>query len=209
MSEALTKVDRKFNCELYGDALSRRMKRARLNPSRPSRPTAVEAVLAFSSYQSKRLEGEYRWTLEEYCLYTYGMTLFEIDEIIRQSGNSGDPSLRIIPARTIDDSLEYVYFIHCGPGGYVKIGHTSRALTSRIASLQTGSPYLLELIGAIPRAGRDIELFLHKRFKESRRLGEWFMPCSDLLTYIAAGVLLHEDRELVIRTSRRVKEVAP
>lgn len=65
-----------------------------------------------------------------------------------------------------------VYFIQAGEGGPVKIGW-SQKLSSRIATLQTGSPVKLSLLRTVvsePWA----ENWYHQEFDEQRLIGEWF-----------------------------------
>ena len=66
----------------------------------------------------------------------------------------------------------YVYLLHCA--GRFKIGH-GLSVRSRIRGMQTGCPYPIELVQEwksedAPR----VERFLHERFAEFRRTGEWF-----------------------------------
>lgn len=72
-----------------------------------------------------------------------------------------------------------VYFIYCGDqqNSPVKIGVTSD-IDSRIASLQTGNPYILKCKALIPCKDKNqaynLESYLHDRFKKKRMVGEWF-----------------------------------
>ena len=73
----------------------------------------------------------------------------------------------------------YVYFIFSKEyekvGKYfVKIGMTVD-LTSRLSSLQTGNPYLLEFYKTIQTPDYKIlEKRLHKKFESKRIINEWF-----------------------------------
>ncbi len=64
------------------------------------------------------------------------------------------------------------YAIGCAEYSFVKIGTTVR-LAARLASLQTGSPYLLHVIWQ-REGGRDLEEYLHFRLDDYRVRGEWF-----------------------------------
>ena len=68
-----------------------------------------------------------------------------------------------------------IYFIQAvnDSEGPVKIGYTDKAPYKRLASLQTGNPYLLQII-AIANGDRDTETYLHRRFSADRMVGEWF-----------------------------------
>lgn len=68
----------------------------------------------------------------------------------------------------------YVYFI--GPEWgqkRIKIGHTRSGIASRLAALQTGSPYPLRIY-AYMEGGQDFERVLHDTFAPLRLHGEWF-----------------------------------
>lgn len=67
-----------------------------------------------------------------------------------------------------------VYFIRAGARGPIKIG-LAVDVGQRMRSLQTASPTLLELIGAIP-GGLKLEKAIHRRLAEFRLHGEWFKP---------------------------------
>jgi|SRR5690554_4493562 len=74
--------------------------------------------------------------------------------------------------------LGYVYFIGCKVNGYVKIGLTKdNDVSKRIASVQVGCPFPLELFGKIRCVGVKAEIVekdLHNVFKVYRKNGEWF-----------------------------------
>ena len=68
----------------------------------------------------------------------------------------------------------WVYFITLGePPIWVKIGFTKWEPASRMASLQTGCPYPMSLLGFVPGA-RGLERDLHDVLRNDRRQGEWF-----------------------------------
>jgi len=76
----------------------------------------------------------------------------------------------------------YVYFFQSGERGLVKIGFSADP-TERIRALQTGSPYEIHFIGAVP-ARQALEKLFHVRFEHIRHQGEWFRPHPDLMDFI-------------------------
>lgn len=75
-----------------------------------------------------------------------------------------------------------IYFVLNGE--FVKIG-VSDAPRKRIASLQTGSPFPLEVL-AIVEGGYELEAELHRRFAAYRLLGEWFQYAPPIQELIAS-----------------------
>lgn len=66
-----------------------------------------------------------------------------------------------------------VYIIKSGK--HYKIGMTRGNLESRLKSIQTGSPYKIEIIHTIETATPEkLEAELHRRFRGKRLSGEWF-----------------------------------
>jgi Meiotically up-regulated gene 113 len=78
----------------------------------------------------------------------------------------------------------HVYFIQPVDGGLIKIGVADDP-HGRLAVLQRMCPVALEIVGLIPNAGQAVETELHRRFAYARMHGEWFVPLSGLLDYIA------------------------
>jgi len=75
-----------------------------------------------------------------------------------------------------------IYFAKAGP--FVKIGKASgESAEWRIATLQTGCPYEIELL-ATESGGHQEERALHRRFSEFHERGEWFRLEGALLDYI-------------------------
>lgn len=78
----------------------------------------------------------------------------------------------------------FIYFMRAGE--FIKIGH-SRNWRSRMADMQTGSPYtivpLLVLIGAV----KD-EKKLHNRFRASHFRGEWFRPSAAITSFVKENI---------------------
>ena len=66
--------------------------------------------------------------------------------------------------------VELVYFVRSGD--FVKVGFTNN-LPSRLGTLQTGSPYRIEVLG-ICEGSRQDEKDLHGYLERHRVGGEWF-----------------------------------
>lgn len=78
----------------------------------------------------------------------------------------------------------YTYFIQAIHGGPMKIG-VSEDPVRRLAQLQTGCPYRLQIIGTIEG---DCEAELHDSFSETNCHGEFFAPSRELLELIRTKV---------------------
>lgn len=108
----------------------------------------------------------------------------------------------------INDELqmpEVVYFMRAG--NFVKIGKSTYHPRARMAQLQTGCPYQIELMGFI-FGGTAREARLHSQFQHLRACGEWFCAERELLICIEA--LLDSHREWVasdIKAMRREQEM--
>jgi hypothetical protein len=83
-----------------------------------------------------------------------------------------------------EQMTEYLYLIRCREEAF-KIGIASD-VRSRIASLQTGNPYKLNLAACwmFPNA-EVVERVLHMKFEGSRMVGEWFQLNEDQLVQLA------------------------
>ena len=78
-----------------------------------------------------------------------------------------------------------IYFIVGGP--FVKIGHTTRSIFTRMKCLQTCNPYRLKLVLIVDGTiGHEREL--HRKFSDLRAVGEWFRHEEPLASYIS-GIL--------------------
>ena len=77
-----------------------------------------------------------------------------------------------------------VYFVQSGESGPIKIG-VAVDVAARIAVLQTATPTPLELLGVVPRGGRELERLLHKELAEDRLTGEWFWPSEKVQARLA------------------------
>lgn len=67
-------------------------------------------------------------------------------------------------------------------GGHVKIGWSAN-VSARFSQLQTCNPVPLYLMRVID-GGVATEAWLHRRFKNSRTHGEWFLFDPDMLTVV-------------------------
>jgi hypothetical protein len=92
-----------------------------------------------------------------------------------------------------DTVAEVVYFLRAGD--YIKIGKATGHPRSRIAQLQTGCPFKIDLVGFI-FGGRAREAKLHAQFSHLRTFGEWFLADAELERCIEA--LLDSQRERMI-----------
>jgi len=71
----------------------------------------------------------------------------------------------------------YVYFIRAGNRGAIKIG-IARNIERRVATLQTGNAFKLNIMALIPcgcrKEAQNLESNIHKFFNRQRIRGEWF-----------------------------------
>lgn len=83
---------------------------------------------------------------------------------------------------------EIVYFLRAG--NFIKIGHTKGSPHQRAQELQTGCPFRIQVLAAIP-GGLKLEHALHRRFRDLHAHGEWFHAAKSLLQFIneSAGVV--------------------
>jgi hypothetical protein len=98
----------------------------------------------------------------------------------------------------------WVYFIGClGPETPYKIGWAVQPWL-RLVELQTGCPYELRPIGAVPGELRDERAF-HRYLRDTRLRGEWFLPSEKLVRLIKKLCPFPRDAEhaLAIRRSLR------
>lgn len=70
------------------------------------------------------------------------------------------------------DRPSFVYVLQGDQGGPIKVGVTTDVL-GRIAGLQTGYPYELQLLHVVPGA-HDLEAEFHRRLADAKLRGEWF-----------------------------------
>ena len=72
----------------------------------------------------------------------------------------------------------------------MKIGKTTKEVSKRLGSLQTGNVSKLLVIGT---TDKYTEEYLHERFRTWRITGEWFRPSLTLLRWIQACASLTTD----------------
>lgn len=83
-----------------------------------------------------------------------------------------------------------VYFIQCGRGGPIKIGHADE-LCHRLEQLRTATWHDLFVLAEMKPAGnlrnrsKELESLLHARFAKAHIAREWFRPTAALLAFIA------------------------
>lgn len=66
-----------------------------------------------------------------------------------------------------------VYFLQACQGGPVKIGH-SQNVERRLAEIQPGHPFKLQVARLFENVDPAFEAWLHRRFSDLRLHGEWF-----------------------------------
>lgn len=103
-------------------------------------------------------------------------------EIAEHLGCSVSQVCRMLKPFRVDRRC--VYFIQAVDGGLIKIG-VAQDPESRLLEFQVGCPVELRIV-ALTEGGRELEKRLHQRFQGYRKHGEWFEPCEELLSLIAA-----------------------
>jgi hypothetical protein len=76
-----------------------------------------------------------------------------------------------------------IYFIQQGRDGPIKIGFSQESPESRLASLQTGNPVKLRLLGYVEGDVPEEKAY-HTKFKKERLMGEWFKASERLVSEI-------------------------
>ncbi len=77
-----------------------------------------------------------------------------------------------------------IYFVERVTDNAVKIGWTGDVMR-RVAELRKETGSGIEIIACVPGDQRD-EAGLHKRFRDARIAGEWFLPTNELKSYVAS-----------------------
>lgn len=77
----------------------------------------------------------------------------------------------------------FIYFIQSELGGAIKIGYSGN-IKSRLASLQTGYPDKLNILGSMPGTAQE-EKRIHNKLKESSLRGEWFNPTIEVMEVLS------------------------
>ena len=76
-----------------------------------------------------------------------------------------------------------IYFVQAGEAGPIKIGRTQHPIAKRLKSLQVGCPWPIRLLAI--RSGNFLsETAVHRKFKDYRISGEWFLPDKEILDFI-------------------------
>lgn len=101
-----------------------------------------------------------------------------------------------------------VYLIQAGENGPVKIGFAAH-VTIRLADLQSAHYEELRLLRTVSDAGRNVERWLHRQFREQRIRGEWFRFDPAMLTVDVSTVMRVTDpRQHELPARRRVTRTA-
>lgn len=145
---------------MEGDTLMLRRKEAMLIALRKSHSVAEAAKTAGITRAS-----HYRWckTDKDYQYHS------------RQACKG--PGIKKATRKTTrkEPKTGYVYIIRCVNDNWVKIGMTTRCISVRVSAMQTGVPYMLEVLDYVeseyPRA---LENTMHKLYSHRRGVGEWF-----------------------------------
>lgn len=99
-----------------------------------------------------------------------------IADVFCENGHTRKQIRKAVPREPV------VYFIVSRQLNLVKIG-TTTDVDRRIATMQTGSPSRLELLGTI-LGDAETESYLHIMFAEYRAHGEWFHYSEEIQGYI-------------------------
>ena len=128
---------------------------------------------------------------EETVLLSNGTSSHNIDHIavLLREGNTIVGKGKTATTTNIRSDRSCVYLLHSH--GHYKIGVTlDSSISRRVAQLQIGNPYIIEVLaktGTISNA-YEIEKELHKKFKDNKVRGEWFTLNSDELEYIMKAI---------------------
>ena len=98
-----------------------------------------------------------------------------------------------------------IYVIKCTKTKSCKIGFSSNP-ESRLAQLQTGNPFSLELVAEMEGCIND-EKLLHEKFKEFRLNGEWFEYIDEIKEYfkIEEFYLMYSSMVIILKQSSDIK----
>lgn len=132
---------------------------------------------------------------EDTVMLSNGTSSHNIDHIalILREGNKIVGKGKVATTTNIRSDRSSVYLLKSA--GYYKVGVTlDSSIQRRIAQLQIGNPFVIELVaktGTIHNA-YDVEKSLHSKFKDNRVRGEWFS-------------LSDEELEVVLNTLQEAK----
>lgn len=96
-------------------------------------------------------------------------------------GNSDTYLTSDSSANVLSEPAGVIYFVRSW--NFIKIGF-SVDIKTRLLSLQTGSPYEIELLALMPGTPKD-EADILGRFSPVRIRGEWFEPHPELMAFIS------------------------
>jgi hypothetical protein len=103
-----------------------------------------------------------------------------------------------------------IYFIQCGKDGPIKIGtvggHNASAIGSRLSSIQGSTHLRLRILGYFP-GGRKNEIALHKKMRQFRLCGEWFLPEKELIELINKQSIMSEQEGTLYEETISVDEL--
>lgn len=81
-----------------------------------------------------------------------------------------------------------IYFIGNKQQDIVKIGYTQNSIQQRICTIQANSPYKMEVFGIV-EGMKNIEQFIHDKFKHLHIRGEWYRISEEMLLWIEKPIL--------------------
>lgn len=133
-------------------------------------------------HKKKRTDGRYSAAkrVNGRRIWGYGRTPEEAARNLQEKLGLGFAGMRLP-----EYDFGAVYFVQPEgkPGANIKIGFTTKPVSSRLSGLQCGSEGKLAILHSI-EAQRRHEADLHERFKHLRVTGEWFRPEPELLRFI-------------------------
>ena len=91
------------------------------------------------------------------------------------------PSLK----RITSNRKGFVYFVQSVGGEAIKIGF-AKDVRKRLRALQGASPYQLKVL-LVLEGGQKFETELHRKFKKSKLMNEWYKPSTDLIDFIKSN----------------------
>ena len=87
---------------------------------------------------------------------------------------------------------KYLYLIRCGNSDFYKIG-TSENPEERLQMLQIGCPFPLVLVYRKRfKEATKIEGFLHRKYRDKQKVGEWFELSGDEIYLIQQGQVMKD-----------------
>lgn len=133
-----------------------------------------------------------------------GLGVFEEIEVAASKALSTPVTVNVTVGR---DSSSSIYIIGWSDDGPVKVG-IARDLKSRLSAIQTGCPFRLRVLHAVPagRFAQMVEAETHRTLAEHRLEGEWFSCSAEHAEGVAsawvAAILGRLTPNLLARTGR-------